>query len=617
MKCKERIELKFEYLGCQAIWIPVVRYCMESAAHTHIILKQFMPEALVLELPNSHKSLLMQAVSRLPNPTLFIEEDDNKLQKNISMIEPCDAIFESLRWSVEHGIETNFIRSQAHAHIAPFPSIDPYCLNKISLSEYVHTLSQLPISHQVPLPDLFLCELLPLFARHSKIAIICEIPSYICLKDIDLRKVTPSNLAEKEEGSQRGEKLLSLTQEQMHHFFAEPSFITLGYEEFRREGRDKIPDRMELIEKVLLQSCEDYRNHLHIEVSPLDIYKVFKFALRRAKFERKLVPSFYDMIGACKAIVDPELAYLFWEKATRYPEDPNIDNLDTDTNLTIQDVWSHHKKISFELKRRSPKSQPYFKRRPLRSNFPPPKPGQVMLCSYPPEDQRIESYGRQVKKKSWQKQSFHTLSSEKFQDSFHHGLDLKNTIYSSAKRKDGNTSKVNVQDLYVWQQTQKHEEPNCVVFIFTDEKLSENYEFPWKMCWYGEDEQESDMAFYSTAYGNYWVGPGICRCHYGGYILSYPPRRLQNIWDDPDYIACENKSDVLIMAAIDYSTQESVPVVCARAITSKLRRYARIRGKKIHHIPLGSISAMQRQRLQTFHVLDSPHRRKNAQEYID
>ena len=63
------------------------------------------------------------------------------------------------------------------------------------------------------------------------------------------------------------------------------------------------------------------------------------------------------------------------------------------------------------------------------------------------------------------------------------------------------------------------------------------------MTWQGEHEQESDMALYSTPPGEHFDGPGISRCEYGGFLLSYPPGRMFHVWEDPYFDAARSKPE--------------------------------------------------------------------------
>ena len=60
--------------------------------------------------------------------------------------------------------------------------------------------------------------------------------------------------------------------------------------------------------------------------------------------------------------------------------------------------------------------------------------------------------------------------------------------------------------------------------------------------WLGEHQNESDMAFYSTQPFEHMVGPGIGRAEYGGLLMTLPPRRLYDVWSDPDYDMAETKA---------------------------------------------------------------------------
>ncbi len=71
--------------------------------------------------------------------------------------------------------------------------------------------------------------------------------------------------------------------------------------------------------------------------------------------------------------------------------------------------------------------------------------------------------------------------------------------------------------------------------------------------WLGEHQNESDMAFYSTQPFEHIVGPGIGRAEYGGLMMTLPPHRLFDVWQDPDYDMAETKAERLLMAALDYS----------------------------------------------------------------
>jgi hypothetical protein len=153
-----------------------------------------------------------------------------------------------------------------------------------------------------------------------------------------------------------------------------------------------------------------------------------------------------------------------------------------------------------------------------------------------------------------------------------------------------------------------------VVVVFDEDRGGER--FPYLMTWLGEHEQESDMAFYATPPADNVVGPGICRCEYGGFVLSYPPRRMLDVWHDRDYAFARGKHEVLLLAALDYSREKHVVYAAPRPPRSMFRQLAARLGKKIVYIPLGSLSPVKLKRLRIFHVLAGHDKREVARDYI-
>ena len=99
-------------------------------------------------------------------------------------------------------------------------------------------------------------------------------------------------------------------------------------------------------------------------------------------------------------------------------------------------------------------------------------------------------------------------------------------------------------------------------------------------------------------------------------MMSYPPRRMYDVWSDPDYEECRTKSEVLLMAAIDYALQPIVVYVAATPPRSSMKGFAERFGKKIVYIPIGQLSSILLNKIRVFHVLDGHDKREIADEYI-
>jgi hypothetical protein len=140
--------------------------------------------------------------------------------------------------------------------------------------------------------------------------------------------------------------------------------------------------------------------------------------------------------------------------------------------------------------------------------------------------------------------------------------------------------------------------------------------YPYQLSWLGEHDQESDMAFYATDPTQQIVGPGIMRATYGAFMLTYPPGRLYDVWRDPDYRSARSRSEVLVMAAVDYSVEKLVVHLAPTPPSARMKAYASRRGKRIVHIPLGSVSPVTVRKIRVVHILAGRDKRAIAKNYV-
>src|SRR6185312_11633412 len=140
--------------------------------------------------------------------------------------------------------------------------------------------------------------------------------------------------------------------------------------------------------------------------------------------------------------------------------------------------------------------------------------------------------------------------------------------------------------------------------------------YPYMTTWLGENQNESDMAFYSTFPFDNLVGPGIGRGEYGGFLMSLPARRMYEVWQDPDYELAENKRERLLLAGLDYSLPRYVVYVAAKPPRSVFRNIAPRFARTIVYIPIGQLSPVTMKKIRVVHVLDGYDKREGAKEYI-
>lgn len=289
-------------------------------------------------------------------------------------------------------------------------------------------------------------------------------------------------------------------------------------------------------------------------------------------------------------------------KSAEYPFLKNIDNV-PEKSFSVQELWGNAKHIRFNLKQPSRKSQLFSAKGNIHSF----SPSSFGICSYPPEDIIVEQLGDFLK----QKGKHLTLNEEAhvrpLSSSLEDGIDIRETIRHWHEK-----------TLFVKKFPHKQAECSSVVVIFDEDGATQTLEkYPWKMTWIGEHNQESDMAFYSTFPGYDLVGPGISRSRYGGFMLTAPPRRLADVWTDPDYSLCQKKAEVLLLAAIDYALTPVIVYVAPTPPTHKTVRICKsFWEKKIQFVPLRALSPKLLQRVRIFHVLDGHDKREIAGDYI-
>jgi hypothetical protein len=276
-------------------------------------------------------------------------------------------------------------------------------------------------------------------------------------------------------------------------------------------------------------------------------------------------------------------------------------------NISGEELWLNMKRIL--LRRRLPRQKGLPRPLGLRGRKKEKFPGEWAqqfdgnsICSYPPEDIVLENYGLFLRKKGKSILSEERSRVEPFTTSLLDGIDLRETLRNWHEGK-----------LYVREFQKISGEVGAVVVIFDEDREGR---YPWCMTWLGEHSQESDMAFYSTDPQEQHVGPGITRAEYGGFLLSYPPRRMVDVWRDPDYWFAESKPEILLLAALDYTLEKFLVYVAAHPPRSIFRTIAARLGRKIIYIPIGQLSPVSLKKIRVVHVLDGHDKRAVAKDYI-
>lgn len=585
--------------------VPVTHYSLEMAAAVNQAFHEIKPDCVAVELAETMELQLLHAVSRLPDLSVVKTSDEHN-DPLYYLIEPCDGIFEGLRLALENGLSAHCI----DLDLDDYPEVDealpdPYSVHRIGLKAYYEAYLRVA---KTPLPqdekrELHMARRLKeLSFRYDKILFVGGMHHCERILDHISKNVFPDNPSI----PRKTVEIATLSEDSAREVMAECGWISTNWEE-QRNGPTP-PDKQKLWFSLLKSAGIVYEKSTANPFPSYNLRNTLKLTRNWALLTGRLLPDLYQLLTAAKGCVDANYAYETWKLATEYKYLKNVDGLE-ELTLSAEEIWGRSKKIRFQLKQQNPKSLPYRRRKKDRSFEIYKPPGKFSICSYPPEDVSVENFGEFLKKKATQLMSEEGARTMPFTTSLEDGIDTRETTRHFSEKK-----------LYVKARGKPPGGVGSLVVIFhedfdeDDRQYTEKY--PWRTTWIGEHSQESDMSFYATPTTENVVGPGISRCEYGGFMLSYPPRRLHDVWHDPDYFNLKTKSEVLLAAAIDYSVKPVIVYVASKPPRSIMKSYASRFGKKVVYIPIGQLSPVTLNKLRAFHVLDSHGRRDSADEYI-
>lgn len=592
--------------------LPIIHYNMEMAAEVRLAYKALKPDCIAVELAETMQLQLLHAASRLPDISVVITYD-TKNDPLYYLCEPCDPAFEALRSALEANIPAFCV----DLDVDYYPEVrenmpDPYSIHRIGLKNYykLYIKSQKGNSlKEDKNRELHMARRLKeLSLSYDKVLFVGGMSHVQNVLDL----VDRTHFPEIKHAERETIQLCTLTEDSCRDVLAEFGWVSTTYEKARSQGKDEDlefpPDRQKVIFQLCKLAGKNYVETTGHKFPGYHLRNVMKFIRNYALISGQLMPDLYKILSGAKGCVDHNYAYEVWELASSYPYRRNIDGLQ-ELDLSIDDVWGQSKIIRFHLKQKSRKNTEFEKRAKNSSSAKFYPPGPFSLCSYPPEDVVIERFGNFLKKKGTDIFTEEAGKTIPFSSSLEDGIDSKETIRHWHEQK-----------LFVKVRGKPPGGVGSIVMIFDEEKEQEGMilheKYPWQMTWLGEHAQESDMAFYASPLKANVVGPGISRCEYGGFMMSYPPRRMYDVWSDPDYSGCQTKAEVLLIAAIDYAVKPLIVYVAAKPPRKSIKSFASRYGKKVIYIPIGQLSPVTLNKLRIFHVLDGHQKREIAGDYI-
>jgi len=593
-------------------FVPILHNRMEFAFEVRRQFREFRPDHVAIEYPATIGEKILQGIRRLPLlSVIHYEESDGTFI--YLLIEPTDGQVEAIRLALSENVPVHFIDRDSEFYPIDTSSMpDPYSIARIGhfryCESYLKTRRNDPRSDQDTLREKAMAFNLQNLSRTGErvlfIGGLYHLPGLIDLLDHQQTEVIGRRQRE-------GVGLSHLSRDSSRELLTEMAFLTAMYENFRSGLVLEEPDRMKVNNELINIAMKNLWKNDKERLSNTQLRIMNKFARNYSLLSGGLVPGFYQLIVAARGVADDNFAYEVWEKGSDYPwqtDNPELPVLD----LKGDDLYIDQMKIRFH--RRIKTSRRRLVPIPVKKKRQEKIPGEwkrdfnsQFICSYPQEDVVIEGYGRHLQKRALEIKSEENSRVVPFQTSMMDGIDIRQTIRDLHKGR-----------IYVRENIPLRGKVGSVVVIFDEDIPARGgrESFPWKVTWLGEHDQESDMSFYSTPAGEVMDGPGISRCQYGGFMLTYPPMRVFDIWRDNYFKSARNKPEKLLMAAIDYCLEKNVVYVAAKPPSGWCQSMAARHGRKIIYIPIGSFSNVTLKKLRQFHVLEGHHIRKFAHHYI-
>ena len=587
-------------------YFPVVPGRLEFAIELRRLLLAERPPIVAVELPGFLAQSYTRALARLPEMSVILYSDESGEGDRAVYVpvEPVDPFTEALRTAEEIGAEVMLLEpdSAERPHL-PDTYPDPYAVQRIGLDRYIEAYRVWPQNRtdEVAAHASAMAWKLQGADPLSRVVVVVSLNMLDPLLDA---METPQD-APRRSSKDFDVQLLNPHPECLAEITIDYPYLQERYELFRMNMTGEV-DRPRVQLDLLREAEAKYTESTGDKIAHWQRRMIARYTRNLAHISGDLIANIYDLAVAARSVVDDNYGWEVWQMGNRYLAQQETSSLET-VRRTAAEIWINTKRL--RIRRRLPRAKQRLKPAGLKPRKREKSPGEWArqtngdaICSYPPEDLVIEEYGRFLKKKAKAILSEERVRVEPFTTSVLDGVDIRETIRNWHQRK-----------IYVRKADRLTGEVGAVVVIF-DEDRTDRYHY--RTTWLGEHQNESDMAFYSTFPFEHLVGPGIGRAEYGGFLMTLPPRRLFDVWSDPDYDFAESKPERLLMAALDYSVERFVVYVAARPPRSIFRSISAHLGRKILYVPIGQLSPTKLKHLRVVHVLDSYERRGEAKDYL-
>lgn len=572
-------------------------------------------DCIALPIPADFENGVEDAIAHLPRVHIVAQREGGVGQDPSAYafipIDPCQPIVSAIREAIAADIPRAYIDLAVETFeqdTSTYP--DPYALKAVSLEKFDAAL--IP---GLPRPDpdsqradrirwmghqLHLLEF-----DYKRILFVCSIMDWPWIRDAYRSRARPPE----ERGPVWPAETFYVAENCLYFVMGELPFITHLYEHRRAEMMPDETLAIDGIKSLIIEARTEWvrRHDLASHwLTPQTLSLMLKYIRNLTLLDSRMSPDLYNIALAAKQIGGDDFAATLIETARRYT--PQIASPHPEVSLRFDlgifpsgDADTKNRLLGTKLE---------WRELPLRPSPPKEKQQKWQMqwdpyrqCSYPPEDDRIESFNAHVREQARILIGDDLAKSEKFTSSLKDGLDIRETL------RNWHTG-----DLYVKELPPSKGSIDAVVFLF--DTPADPHKYPWHTTWYAEHHEESTLCFYASNFSDNILGPGIAQALYGGCFLLFPPRSIPDVWTDPRFEEAETLEERLIMGATFHSKEKRIALVSPVAPSAKWRRIAKRWKKRLAYIPMNRFSLQTLDRLRRFHVLNGREVRSYAAKYI-
>jgi hypothetical protein len=604
----------FLTIGPRVRVLPIIHGSGDCAIRVREELLTRPYDCLAVPLPPSFQDDVEAAIERLPAVSAVVQRDaDGEGDTGFSYvpIDPCQGVIAGLRVALGEHIARAFIDLETprfEANTGVFP--DPYALKQVSPEGFAAAvLPAIPPPARGQHADRIVWmaqRLRALERRHRSILFVCSLLDWPWVRDAYQRRAR----LDEPEPFFTTIQTFPVDPRTLIFLLGELPFVTGLYERGRRELTADDNLSVDGIKEMVLAARDRLKRTLprvaqRITPQLLSIY--FRYVRNLALLDRRLTPDLYALVVAAQQTAGDDFALALAETAREYPYRPAVDERPLRMGIGQADVpgWGVLPVVSrlpgqaltwrsCELR---PRPEPQERKRWAQRWNP------YGMCSWPPEDDRVESFHRHVADQAKAILGADLARSEKFTTSIMDGLDIRETL------RNWHTG-----DLYVKVLPPSRGSIEVVVFLF--DVPADPRDYPFRTTWYAEHAEESTLAYFATDPMKNLVGPGIARAEYGGALFLFPPRPIPDVWTDPRLDFADTLEERLLAGALLHSQERHVALVSPKLPPASWRRLARRFGRKLVHLPLKRFSGQTVERMRRFHLLNGKQLRSYAAEFI-